>query len=174
MQVNQTSQPHARHENAQTAATDAPQPCLGDIAREAVSSRLFLMTTLGAATGQIPMLAAEGLLASPAVVVTVALTVVAGVGAFLAAVDETRLENARGRRVFAATALLSIAANVGAAGVGLTFAQLVSIEHVRYFAALALAAVAVEIASQRELTVARGVPVPGALVVVGVLAEVLV
>jgi hypothetical protein len=173
MQTEQTSQSYERRDGPLNALPQLGLSRKMPVLRDAVSSRLFLMTTLGAATGQVSILAAEGSLASPGVVVTAGLTLVAGVGAFLAAIDEARLDEARGRRVFAATALVSIVANVAAAGVGVAFAQLVSIEHVRYFAALALGAVAVEIASQRSLEPA-GVPLPCALVVVGVLVEVLV
>lgn len=174
MQMEDTSQRHARRDETQDVRPGFSLGRVKSLIGDAASSRLFVMTTLGAATGQVSMLAAEGHLASPAAVVTVALTVVAGVGAFLAAIDEASLSHARGRRVFTAVALLSIVANVAAAGVGVAFAQVVSTEHVRYFAALALGAIAVEIASKQTLTLPRGVPVPGALVVVGVAVEVLV
>lgn len=174
MHTEHTSQPQARRDENQDARTVPSLPQLGTLMRDAVSSRLFLMTTLGAATGQVPLLAAEGLLASPGIVVTVGLTIVAGVGAFVAALDEACLSQPRGRRVFTATAILSIVANVAAAGAGLAFAHVASLDHIRYFAALALAAVAVEIASERSLTLPRGVPVPGVLVAVGLLVEVLV
>lgn len=144
------------------------------VVKDAISSRLFLMTTLGAATGQIPALAADGLLASPAVVVTVGLTVVAGVGAFLAAIEESTLETQRGRRVFTATAILSILANVAAAGIGIAISQVASLEHMRYFAALALGAIAFEIARGQAIHLPRGVPAPAALIVAGVLVEALV
>ncbi len=170
-----TSQSYVR-----PADEDAPErqrACrarLVHVVKEAVSSRLFLMTTLGAATGQIPALAADGLLASPAVVVTVGLTVVAGVGAFLAAIEESTLETERGRRVFTATAVLSILANVAAAGLGVAISQIATFEHMRYFAALALGAIAVEIARGRAIQLPRGVPAPAALIVAGVLVEALV
>lgn len=143
------------------------------VLKEALSSRLFLMTTLGAATGQIPALAADGLLASPAVVITVGLTVVAGVGAFLAAIEETTLTSARGRRVFGATALLSILANVAAAGVGVALSQVATFEHLRYFAALALGVIAWEIARGQALRLPQGVPAPAALIVLGAFVEAL-
>lgn len=174
MQTEQTSQRYERRDGSQDALGQLGLRRSLPLLKDAVSSRMFLMTTLGAATGQVPLLAAEGSLASPGVVVTVGLTLVAGVGAFLAAIDEAQLGQPRGRRVFTATALLSILANVAAAGVGVAFAQLVTIEHVRYFAALALGVVAVEIASQRSLSLPHGVPVPGALVAVGLVVEVLV
>jgi hypothetical protein len=174
MQTEQTSQRQVRRDESQDARCSfAPSRAKG-VLRDAVSSRLLLMTTLGAATGQVPVLAAEGLLASPAVVVTVGLTIVAGVGAFVTAIDEACLSKPRGRRVFTATALLSIAANVAAAGLGIAFSQVVAIEHMRYFAALALGVIAIEIASQRSLTLPANVPVPAALVGVGLLVEVLV
>jgi hypothetical protein len=174
MQTEQTSQPQVRRDDRQDAAPSFPTvDRMGTLARKAVSSRLFLMTTLGAATGQVSMLAAEGLLASPGVVVTVALTVVAGVGAFVTALDEVSFAQAHDRRVFTATAVLSILANVAAAGLGVAFAQVATIEHIRYFGALALGVVAVEIASKRSLTLPHGVPLPGALVAVGILVEIL-
>lgn len=175
MQEEQPSQSSARRtvEPDAAAAPSQDRRFLG-LCKDAISSRLFLMTTLGALSGQIPALAAQGVLSSPSVVFTVGLTVVAGVGAFMAALDEARLDHARGRRVYTATALLSIVTNVAAAGVGLAVSQVVTLEHVRYFVALALALVAVEIASQRALTLPRGVPVPGVLVVGGVLLEALV
>lgn len=147
---------------------------LASVLHEAVSSRLFLMTTMGAATGQIPALAADGLLASPAVVLTVGLTVVAGVGAFLAALEEASLSDPRGRRVFGATALLSILVNVAAAGLGVAISQVTSFEHLRLFAALALGVIAWEIAQGESLRLGQRVPVPGLLIGVGVLVEVLV
>lgn len=149
------------------------RPSVTDVFAEAVSSRLFLMTTLGAATGQIPALAADGLLASPAVVLTVGLTVVAGVGAFLAAVEEASLTDARGRRVFGATALLSILVNVAAAGVGVAIAQVTTFEHLRYFAASALGVVAWEIGCGRAIELPQGVPAPALLVGLGAVVEVL-
>lgn len=174
MQMDQTSQRYERRDGTQNVLPQLELAGAKPLLRDALSSRLFLMTTLAAATGQVSLLAAEGALASPGEVVTVGLTVVAGVGAFLAAIDEARLGEARGRRIFAATAVCSILANVAAAALGVAFAQLVSIEHARYFAALALGLIAVEIASQRTLTLPRGVPLPGALVAAGVLVEVLV
>jgi hypothetical protein len=174
MQTETTSQRYERRDGSQDARRQLRLGKLAPLMRDAASSRLFLMTTLGAATGQVPVLAAEGSLASPGVVVTVGLTIVAGVGAFLAAIEETSLDDPRGRVVFTATAALSIVANVAAAGIGLAFAHLVTLDHVRYFAALALGVVALEIASQRAFTLPRGVPVPGVLVVVGLLVEVLV
>lgn len=132
------------------------------------------MTTLAAATGQMSALAAEGLLAHPAVALTVGLTVVAGVGAFVTALEEASLRTARGRRVFAATAALSILVNVAAAGAGVALGALVGMEHLRVFAALALGAVAWEVAMASDLRLPRGVPVPAALVVLGVVVEVVV
>lgn len=174
MQTDQTSQRYERRDGTHNVLSQLGLAGTMPVLRAALSSRLFLMTTLAAATGQVSLLAAEGALASPGVVVTVGLTVVAGVGAFLTAIEEARLGDARGRRVFTATAVLSILVNVAAAGVGVAFAQLVTVEHARYFAALALGLIAVEIASQRTLTLPHGVPLPGVLVVVGVLVEVLV
>jgi hypothetical protein len=144
-----------------------------DVVQEAVSSRLFLMTTLGALSGQIPALAADGVLANPTVVVTVGLTVVAGVGAFVAAVEEVSLSTARGRAVFGATAALSVLVNVAAAGVGALAAQVASLDHLRYFAAAALGLIAWEIASGDSVEAPGGVPVPGVLVAAGVLVEAL-
>lgn len=151
-----------------------PRSSVRSLLEEAVSSRLFLMTTLGAATGQIPALAAEGVLASPAVVVTVGLTVVAGVGAFMAAIEEASLADRRARRVFGATAVLSIVVNVAAAGVGLGLAQVTTLEHLRYFAALAIGVIAFEIARGEALQLPQGVPAPAALIVAGVLVEAIV
>lgn len=134
-------------------------------------SRLFLMTTLGAATGQISVLAANGVLVDPAVVVTVGLTVVAGVGSFLAAVEETRLDHERGRIVFTATMGLSVLVNVAAAGAGAIAAHAVTFEHLRYFAAAALGVIAFEIARDQAVTLPRGVPAPAFVIVLGVLVE---
>lgn len=139
-----------------------------------MSSRLFLMTTLGAATGQIPALAADGVLADPFAVITVGLTVIAGVGAFLAAVEETELGHERGRYVFSATMALSVLVNVLAAGAGAALAHLATFDHLRYFAAAALGVIAVEIARGDAITLPRGVPAPAFVIVVGVLVEALV
>lgn len=147
---------------------------VGKVVKDAASSRLFLMTTLGAATGQVPALAADGVLANPTVAITVGLTVVAGVGAFLAAVEEATLETARGRAVFTTTALLSIGVNVAAAGVGVAASQMASLEHLRYFAAAALGLIAWEIARNEALQAPGGVPVPGVVVAAGVAVEALV
>lgn len=174
MQMDQTSQSYERHDGSPDTLRQLGRQRAVPVVKDAVSSRLFLMTTLAAATGHVPILAAEGSLASPAVVVTVGLTLVAGVGAFMAAIDEAHLGRPRGRLVFTATALLSIGANVASASLGVAFAQLVSLDLVRYFAALALAAVAVEIASQRTFSLPHGVPLPSALVAVGLVVEVLV
>jgi hypothetical protein len=141
---------------------------------DAVTSRLFLMTTLGAATGQVSALAAKGLLAVPSVAVTVGLTLIGGVGAVVAAIEEVTLDDPRGRRVFAITATLSILVNVAAAGVGVAVSGALSLEWLRYFVALALGAVAIEVARAETIPLPGGVPAPSALVGVGVLVEALI
>lgn len=147
------------------------RPSLGAILEDAASSRLFLMTTLGAVTGQVPALAAGGILAEPLVVITVGLTVIAGVGAFLAAVEETQLGHERGRLVFTATMALSVIVNVSAAGAGALVSHWASFEHLRYFAAAALMVIAYEIARDQTVTLPRGVPAPAFVIVLGLLVE---
>ncbi len=156
------------------ANTEGARPRLGAILEDAMSSRLFLMTTLGAATGQIPALAADGVLADPYVVVTVGLTIIAGVGAFLAAIEETELSHERGRYVFSATMGLSMLVNVAAAGAGAALAHLLAFEHIRYFAAAALAVIALEIARGQTVSLPTGVPAPAFVIGLGVVVEALV
>lgn len=156
-----------------------PTPSLGTTTgmrctvKEAVESRLFLMTILGAATGQVSALAAQGVLARPAVAATVGLTVVGGVGAICAALEEASLETARGRRVFAAAAVLSIAANVAAAAAGLALDGLLAAESLRFAVAGAIAAVAWEVARGEPLQLPLGVPAPAAALGAGLALELL-
>lgn len=151
------------------------QRCLGDgsLVRRALGSRLFLLTTLAALDGQVMVLAAGGHLAQPVVVLTVAFTMIAGVGAFLAAVEEARLHHADGRREFLVTALFSILVNVGAAALGLALAQATTLHLIRYFAAAALALIAWEVGRGQSLELPGSVPAPMAVMAVGVLVEVI-
>ncbi len=168
-----TSQRYASPLDASNGLEDA-RPSLSAILEDAASSRLFLMTTLGAVTGQIPALAAGGVLQDPRVVVTVGLTVIAGVGAFLAAIEETHLDHERGRWVFTATMALSVTVNVSAAGAGALLAHWASFDHLRYFAAAALIVIAYEIARDQTITLPRGVPAPAFVIVLGLLVEAIV
>jgi hypothetical protein len=174
MQTETNTQSCACPPNAQPRARLADRFDVASILRDACSSRLFLMTTLGAASGQITALAANGLLAVPSVAMTVGLTMIGGVGAFLAAIEEASLDETRGRLVFAATALLSIGVNVAAAAAGLALSGAFQLDHLRYFIAGALAVVAWEIARQETISLGPGIPAPTALVGLGVLLEALV
>lgn len=140
--------------------------------KQALASRLFLLTTLAALDGQVMALAAGGHLAQPVVVLTVAFTMIAGVGAFVAAVEEAELGDRAGRRQFALTATASIAVNVAAAGLGLLLAHVTTFEVIRSFAAAALVAIAWEVGGGQPLKLGGSLPVPMVLMVAGVLAEV--
>jgi hypothetical protein len=143
------------------------------VVKDALQSRLFLMTVLGAATGQVSALAAQGALARPSVAATVGVTVVGGVGAICAALEEARLDTPWGRRVFAAAAVLSIGANVAAAAAGLAFAEAASVDGLRYVVAGAILAVAVEVGRGEPIDLPHSVPAPAAVVGVGLALQVL-
>lgn len=140
--------------------------------KRAAESKLFLMTSLPAVDGTLFALAATGRLATPAVAVTVGLTIIAGAGAWLSAREEFSGERGgdRGTLLFIALAstLLALAATTAGALVG-AHVTLVALPTA---AGLALVALAAEFAGARLPRVA-GLAAPTLIVIGGIAGEVI-
>lgn len=108
----------------EASAAPAPLPSVARVPKRDVSN-LLLMTCLGAVDGTVLLMAAGGALRSLSAAVVVGLTVVSGVGAWLAAYQAFggRHRTASDYRLLAGIALLSVAATVLAAWVGVTLGE---------------------------------------------------
>lgn len=136
---------------------------------------LLLMTCLGAADGTILLLAATGKLASLTLAIVVGLTVVSGIGAWIAAYAAFGGRH-RGRRdytVLARMAGISITATVGAAWLGVAIGEAVTFHILPKTVGVVLFLVAAEIWGLRLPRVAH-IPLPlAAVAAAGILEAVL-
>lgn len=143
-------------------------------------STFVLLTSLAAMDGNILLLSATGALYSPEVAVVSAFFSVAGAGAWSLATQfwsaESRRADARCRREFWATALISSALTVLASAGGAALAGTLQVRVLRYFGAAAIGLVAAAILLQKPILGlpfgSRRIPLPTALVVLGILSEV--
>jgi len=136
--------------------------------KEVVSSKLLLMTTLACFDGNILSLSASGAISDPSVIIVTALTCIAGVGAWTAAIEEYVIRR-KNRKYFVLTALISISlvsitCYIGAI-IGLTFNGVM-----KYFSSLAVLTIALQILG---LIPETRIPIPIGILAFGITVEVI-
>lgn len=135
--------------------------------------RVLLMMVLPAVDGGILLLAAAGRLSSPASAAAIGLTMIAGVGAWIAARDAfaVRPWTVRNGAALIVLGLVTVAATVAAAWIGTTLGQALTLHVLPKVAGVALCLIGAEVSGLR-LPKPVGVPLPVVAVAAGVFLEV--
>lgn len=151
------------------AAPAVDAPAWGRPLRRAAGSSLLFLTSISSLDGTVFLLAASGQLATPLGALVTGLTVVAGVGSWLAARAEFSARRLTREDAFALALMgaLVVALTAGAALLGARLAGTLTLRIVPKAAGVVLGLIALEMAGARLPRVAR---VPPAALVLGAAA----
>lgn len=145
--------------------------------KDLMRSKLLQMTTLACLDGNILSLAMSGSLAYLPIAIVTGLTCIAGIGAWTAVIEEYggNLDEYRKRRLIA-TALISVGLVMLTCFVGSTVSITLNMDVLKYFSAVAVFVIGLEIYGIRlpETLPKVQIPTPLAIVVFGLLLEVIV